>query len=349
MSEAVAVAFSGGVDSALAAHLLREQGFEVLAVHLRLTEAAEGGPRAARLALALGLPFLEVDLRPEFEARVVRHFVRSYARGLTPNPCVRCNALIKFGVLWERVRALGASFLATGHYVRRRPAPEGGFGLWRGADRGKDQSYFLQRLPRELLPCVLFPLGELTKAEVRRRFRELGLPGVDLPPESQEVCFIPPEGYREFLRRAGAAAPPGEMVDLRGRYLGRHQGLIHYTVGQRRGLGLAAGEPLYVLRLCPETNRLVVGPKAELYAPGLRALAPNWLTKPPGGEVEATAVIRYRHPGVQARIRQEADGRLTVFFAQPQAAVAPGQAVAFYAGDRLLGGAWIEAPLASSE
>lgn len=347
MSEAVAVAFSGGVDSALAAHLLREQGFEVLTVHLRLTAAAEGGRRAAQLARALGLPFLEVDLRSEFEAWVVRQFVQSYARGLTPNPCVLCNAVIKFGVLWERVRALGARYLATGHYVRRLPAPEGGFGLWRGLDRSKDQSYFLQRLPREVLPQVLFPLGELTKVEVRRRFQALGLPAMDLPPESQEVCFIPPEGYREFLLRAGVAAPPGEMVDAHGRYCGRHRGLIHYTVGQRRGLGLAAREPLYVLKLCPETNRVVVGSKAELFAPGLKAVAPNWLWEPPGGEFEATAVIRYRHPGVRARIRQEADGRLTVVFAQPQAAVAPGQAVAFYEGDRLLGGAWIEAPLAN--
>ncbi|MEJ5329266.1 MAG: tRNA 2-thiouridine(34) synthase MnmA [Desulfobaccales bacterium] len=349
MSEAVAVAFSGGVDSALAAHLLREQGFEVLAVHLRLMAATEGARRAAQLAQALGLPFVEVDLRPEFEALVVQQFVRSYARGLTPNPCVRCNAVIKFGVLWERMQAWGARYLATGHYVRRLPAPEGGFGLWRGMDRSKDQSYFLQRLPREILPRVLFPLGELTKEEVRRRFQALGLPAMDLPPESQEVCFIPPEGYREFLRRAGVAAPPGEIVDLQGRYLGRHQGLIHYTVGQRRGLGVAAREPLYVLKLCPETNRVVVGPKAALLAPGLRAVAPNWLWEPPGEEFEATAVIRYRHPGVQALIRQESDGRLTVVFAQPQGAVAPGQAVAFYEGDRLLGGAWIEAPLARDD
>lgn len=349
MAEVVAVAFSGGVDSAMAAHLLREQGFEVLAVHLRLTAAADGAQWAAQLAQTLGLPFVEVDLRPEFEAWVVRQFVQNYARGLTPNPCVLCNGVIKFGVLWERVQALGARFLATGHYVRRLPAPEGGFGLWRGLDRSKDQSYFLQRLPRDILPQVLFPLGELTKEEVRRRFQALGLPALDLPPESQEVCFISPEGYRGFLRRAGVTATPGEMVDSRGRYLGQHQGLIHYTVGQRRGLGVAAREPFYVLKLCPETNRVVVGPKAELLAPGLKAVAPNWLKEPPGEEFEATAVIRYRHPGVRARIRQEADGRLTVVFAQPQAAVAPGQAVAFYEEDRLLGGAWIEDPLAKDD
>ncbi|MCL6621408.1 MAG: tRNA 2-thiouridine(34) synthase MnmA [Syntrophobacterales bacterium] len=349
MAEVVVVAFSGGVDSALAAHLLREQGWEVWAVFLRLTEAAEGAGRAAHLARALGLPLVEVDLRQEFEAAVVQEFVRGYARGLTPNPCVACNARIKFGVLWQRVQAFGARYLATGHYVRRRPAPEGGYGLCRGADRSKDQSYFLQRLPREILPQVLFPLGELTKEEVRRRFQGLGLPEVELPPESQEVCFIPPEGYREFLRRAGVAAPPGEIVDTQGRYWGRHQGLIAYTVGQRRGLGLAAREPLYVLKLCPETNRLVVGPKAELFAPGLRAVAPNWLTEPPAGDGEAVAVIRYRHPGVRARLRQEKDGSLTVAFAQPQAAVAPGQAVAFYEGERLLGGAWIAEPLREGE
>jgi len=343
MTQLVAVLFSGGVDSALAAHLLREQGWEVLAVHLRLTDPGEAARRAAPLAAALGLPLVEVDLRREFAHAVVEDFIRSYARGLTPNPCVRCNALIKFGVLWERVKAMGATHLATGHYVRRLPAPEGGFGLWRGVDRAKDQSYFLQRLPRELLPVVLFPLGELTKAEVRRRFRELALP-VEVPPESQEVCFIPREGYGEFLRQAGVRASPGEIVDRRGRFLGRHAGLVAYTVGQRRGLGVAAREPLYVLELHPETNRLVVGPREELFVPGLRAGGAHWLLELPG-EFEATAVIRYRHPGVPARIHREGEGALTVHFAVPQAAVAPGQGVAFYDGDRLLGGAWIEAAL----
>ena len=188
-----------------------------------------------------------MDLREEFARRVVDYFVAEYVRGRTPNPCVQCNAAIKFGRLWELLQAEGLTRLATGHYARLQTAADGALGLFRGVDRRKDQSYFLSRLPRELLPHLLFPLGELTKTEVRRRYRELGLPVPEPGPESVELCFIPPGRYQDFIRARAGPGTPGELVDLEGRVLGRHRGLEHYTVGQRRGLGLPAREPYYVV------------------------------------------------------------------------------------------------------
>jgi tRNA-specific 2-thiouridylase len=339
----VAVALSGGVDSAVAASLLTAQGCEVLGVHLFLADTSPPGEHLAALAQALGIPFILLDLRPEFGKLVVDYFLRAYARGRTPNPCVRCNAAIKFGVLWDKVRDLGAAHLATGHYVCLRPGPGGEPGLYRGADPGKDQSYFLCQLPRGVLPHLLFPLGDLTKQEVRRRARDLNLPLVDNCRESQEICFIKDPCYLDFIRRQrGCIGPTGDVVDRQGRLLGRHRGLACYTVGQRRGVGIPGPEPLYVVEIQPEANRLVVGVQTELFSAGLRASQVNWLIEPPGSEISATAVIRYRHPGVPAQITPVGADQVEVIFATPQAAAAPGQAVAFYHRDRLLGGGWIE-------
>jgi tRNA-specific 2-thiouridylase len=339
----VAVALSGGVDSAMAAVMLREQGLEVMGVHLRLS-AARPPEHLRELARALALPLVEMDLRDEFASLVVNYFVAEYSRGRTPNPCVQCNAAIKFGLLWARLSESGAGYLATGHYARLRRASEGKWGLFRGQDRHKDQSYFLARLPREILPRLLFPLGELTKSQVRARYRERGLPWREDYQESMELCFIPQGGYREFLReRQGCFGSPGELVDTQGRVLGRHRGVECYTVGQRRGLGTPSTEPYYVVEVRPETNRVVLGRKKELFSPGLVAAQVNWLIDPPEGEIEATAVIRYRHPGVRARIIPLGGRQVRVNFAMPQSAVAPGQAVAFYQGEQVLGGGWIEA------
>ncbi len=339
----VAVALSGGVDSAVAASLLMAQGYEVFAVHLFLADTTPPGEHLAALAQSLGIPLTIMDFREEFGEKVVHYFLRAYSRGHTPNPCVKCNAVIKFGVLWERVRNLGAAHLATGHYVRLHRGPEGGLGLYRGADPSKDQSYFLCQLPRRVLPHLLFPLGELTKKEVRRRAQALKLPLVENCRESQEICFIREESYLDFFqRRRGCLGPGGEVVDRRGHLLGHHRGLACYTVGQRRGLGIPGSEPYYVLEIQPEANRLVVGTKEELFASGLRASQVNWLIEPPRSEVEATAVIRYRHPGVLARIIPTGAAEVEVIFSTPQAAVAPGQAVAFYRDDQVLGGGWIE-------
>jgi tRNA-specific 2-thiouridylase len=342
-----AVALSGGVDSAMAAALLKDRGFKVAGVHLRL---AAGGPSREHLdalARGLGLSWLEVDLREEFARLVLDYFAGEYSQGRTPNPCVRCNPAIKFGLLRRLLEDAGVPYLATGHYVRLLPGPDGVLELRRGRDRSKDQSYFLQRLPREVLPHLLFPLGEMTKQEVRRRYADLGLPGNEDYRESQELCFIPRDTpYHEVLRELkGSLGEPGDLVDRRGRVLGRHRGLEYYTVGQRRGLGVPAAAPYYVVEIRPEANQVVLGFKEELFSSGLRATEVNWLIDPPAGEISARAVIRYRHPGVAARILPDNSGEVRAIFETPQTAVAPGQAVAFYEGERLIGGGWIEHPV----
>jgi tRNA-specific 2-thiouridylase len=340
----VAIALSGGVDSAVAAALLRRPGQDLQAVHLTLAPQAAAADRVVALAQLLDIPLTIIDLQREFTREVVDYFVAEYARGRTPNPCVRCNAAIKFGRLWEHLKAGGFTHLATGHYARLQPAEDGAPGLFRGVDRRKDQSYFLHRLPRGLLPHLLFPLGRMTKEEVRQVYLHLGLPRWEKPRESMELCFIPPGSYQDFLlTQRGFPGTPGDFVDSQGRRLGRHRGLECYTVGQRRGLGLPAREPYYVIDLQPEFNQVVLGYRQELFSPGLLASQMNWLIDPPSGELEAVAVIRYRHPGVRARITPLDDARARVVFAAPQSAVAPGQAVAFYHGDRVLGGGWIEA------
>ena len=340
----VAVALSGGVDSAVAAALLQRQGLDLQGVHLRLSPLAPPPDRVEALAQYLGIPLTVLDLQAEFAREVMDYFVSEYARGRTPNPCVRCNAAIKFGYLWEYLKKDGVTHLATGHYARRNLDDHGVPGLFRGVDRRKDQSYFLSRLPLSLLPHLLFPLGQMTKEEVRRLSHEAGLPVRENQPESMELCFIPTGNYQDFLKaRRGIEGSPGDFVDSRGRLLGRHRGVESYTVGQRRGLGIPAREPFYVIEIQPETNRVVLGHREELLSPGLTASGMNWLITPPAGEIEAAAVIRYRHPGVRARITPQGDGSVQVAFATPQSAVAPGQAVAFYDGDRVLGGGWIEA------
>lgn len=344
MGRKTAIALSGGVDSAVAAALLRRQGLDLLGVHLRLSPLAPPPDRAEALAHYLGIPLTVLDLQAEFSRMVVDYLVSEYARGRTPNPCVRCNAAIKFGHLWEFLRQSGITRLATGHYARIVLDDQAAPSLLRGVDRRKDQSYFLSRLPLSLLPNLLFPLGQMTKEEVQRLARQAGLPVRENQPESMELCFIPAGGYQEFLRaRRGGQGSPGDFVDVRGRLLGRHRGLENYTVGQRRGLGIPAREPFYVIGIQPETNRVVLGHREELLAPGLTATGMNWLITPPAGEIEATAVIRYRHPGVRARIIPRGGGAVSVAFETPQSAVAPGQAVALFDGDRLLGGGWIEA------
>ncbi|MFZ5448294.1 MAG: tRNA 2-thiouridine(34) synthase MnmA [Thermodesulfobacteriota bacterium] len=338
------MALSGGLDSAVAASLLRRQGWDLTAIHLRLTPWSASEDWVEALAQRLDIPLQVIDLQEEFAREVLDYFMSEYARGRTPNPCVRCNAAIKFGRLWERLREDGYSHLATGHYARLQPMAGGIIGLLRGLDRRKDQSYFLSRLPCQLLPHFLFPLGSLTKDEVRRIYRTAGLPIRAGQQESVELCFIPEGNYQSFLRAQGeGVGPPGDFVDSQGRLLGQHRGLKCYTVGQRRGLGIPAREAFYVTEIQPELNRVVLGPRAELYSSGLLAAGVNWLISPPALPFEAVAVIRYRHPGVPARITPQRDGSVQVEFETPQSAVAPGQAVVFYDRDRVLGGGWIEA------
>jgi tRNA-specific 2-thiouridylase len=341
----VAIALSGGVDSAVAANLLRDQGWNLQGVHLRLVpwDVAETWVRT--LAQYLDIQLEVVDLQREFSREILDYFVSEYTRGRTPNPCVHCNAAIKFGRLWEFLKQEGYTHLATGHYARLQTSDSGGPVLLRGVDRGKDQSYFLSRLPRGLLPHIHFPLGDLTKDEVQRIYDKKGLPRRERQRESMELCFIPQGGYQNFLHaRLGGAGPAGDFIDAQGRYLGRHRGLECYTVGQRRGLGIPSRGPYYVTEIHLDSNRVVLGQRAELYSAGLLASQMNWLIDPPTGAFEAMAVIRYRHRGVRALIMPRGDA-VQVEFAAPQSAVAPGQAVVFYDGERVLGGGWIEARL----
>jgi tRNA-specific 2-thiouridylase len=342
----IAVALSGGVDSAVAAWLLQEQGHRVIGVHADLGLDDPQKIRALeRLTAFLKVPLHIIPLEQPFREKVIDYLVREYRRGRTPNPCVVCNQRIKFERLYEQALALGAAGLATGHYARIVNVPEGtGRTIARGLDTAKDQSYFLHRLNPEILSRVLFPLGALRKEAVRALAKKLGLP-IPQSAESQDACFLPLGGYREFLEKGWGAdlAAPGEIVDLRGQRLGVHRGLYAYTIGQRRGLGLPAGEPYYVIRMEPEQNRLVIGFKKDLAACGLWVRAPHWLTSP--ADLEGLAVlvqIRYRHRPVAGTLQWGPDRRIGVRFATPQIAVTPGQAAVFYIGERVFGGGWIE-------
>jgi len=358
-----AVAMSGGLDSSVTAWLLAREGRPVVGLsmllwdhsgveaHGRCCGALDLGD-AKRVAQQAGIPHYTLRLDEEFRDKVVDPFVADYLAGRTPSPCVRCNTWIKFDLLLDRARRLGASRVATGHYARILEGPDGPE-LHTAVDAGKDQSYYLFELTREQLAASLFPLGGMTKPQVRQLAREAGLVVAEKG-ESMEVCFVA-GGVREFVESQVAADPdrfgapalaePAVLVDTHGETLGEAQPYYRYTVGQRRGLGLAAPSPLYVLQIEPEQNRVVVGAEHDLLAPGLRGERLHWIGPAPEGNIEATVKIRSRHPGVPARIRPQGDGRVEIDFAHPQRGVTPGQAAVFYQGTRVLGGCWIEGRL----
>ena len=359
-----AVAMSGGLDSSVAALLLARRGEPVIGLSMllwdRSHEAANGRccgaldlGDARRVAEQIGIPHYTLRMDREFREHVVDPFVDDYLGGRTPSPCVRCNTYVKFDLLHERARLLGAARVATGHYARR-VAGEDGWELHRAADPGKDQSYFLYELTEEQLAAADFPLGGMIKAETRALAREAGLVVAEKG-ESMEVCFVA-GGVREFVEEEArgrsllplALPERATVVDRDGNELGRAEApYFRYTVGQRRGLGVAAGRRLYVLAVEPAANRVVVGGADALAAPGLTGERLHWITPPadPATPVEATVRIRSRHPGVPAHIRPLPDRRCEVEFATPQRGVAPGQAAVFYADDRVLGGCWIAGPL----
>lgn len=334
----VAVALSGGVDSAVAAALLQQQGYRLIGLTMTLLTDDGATTAAQQVADHLGIPLHRIDMTASFERQVITPFATSYLHGETPNPCVRCNRLIKFGQLLDEAHRLGATMLATGHYARMVRDSAGQPHLLAAADRRKDQSYFLGWIGPEALDHVLFPLGELSgKDEVRQLARQLCLPVAERK-ESQDVCFLTESGYVPFLTaREGIPQGKGLIVHRNGSLLGRHNGFWQYTVGQRRGLGIAWKEPLYVLELQAGRNRVVVGEEPYLYAPGLLAEEMRWFGPPPCQTFSACCKIRYRHAPVACRIEPRDDDAVQVVFEEPQRAITPGQTLTVYQGDEVLG------------
>jgi len=349
----VAAALSGGTDSAVAAAILLDQGFEVIGITARMWK--EGSrccseadiERAERVCWRLGIRHVVVSAYDLFARCVVDRFVCEYARGRTPSPCIVCNELVKFGLLLQRAREFDCDFLATGHYARlERDGIR--VRLFRGRDRTRDQSYFLHRLSQFQLARVLFPLGSLLKRqEVIPYARRHGLPIPEEDRESQDLCFVPPGAYPDFVERFfPSLARPGPMVTLEGETLGEHRGLHRYTIGQRKGIGgrRARPEPLYVIRLDPAGNRLWVGRRDQAFSRFCRVEAVHWIAgRPPDPETPLSVRLRYRHDAAPAEWESFPDGTVAVLFHTPQFAVTPGQAAVFYAGEEVLGGGWIAA------
>jgi tRNA-specific 2-thiouridylase len=359
MPARVVLAMSGGVDSSVAAYLLRQQGYEVIGLFMRTgVHGAEDDQPARKkgccsaidagdarcVADRLDIPFYALDFESDF-ARIMDYFADEYLSGRTPNPCVVCNNWLKFGKLWSYGKQLDADFIATGHYARVVPAGSD-TQLHRATDADKDQSYVLAGLQRSLLPRLLFPIGSLHKDEVRDIARRAGL-GVSDKPDSVEICFVPNNDHADFIRRHRPALnTSGNIVDTMGKVLAQHDGIEQFTIGQRKGLGFGSSARRYVLQIVPESNTVVIGDREDLLAAGLIASGVNWLIEPPCPEpMSCQAKIRYRHPGARARVTAGENGAACVSFAERQSAVTPGQAVVFYDGDRVLGGGWIEQAL----
>ena len=342
----VAAALSGGVDSSISALLLREAGYEVLGIHMRLRDSTGPDHQAHQtesICSTLNIPFYTIDLETEFERYVVDYFCQEYKQGRTPNPCIACNRHIKFGLLLDKALSLNADYLATGHYARIMGSNDG-YHLLKATDASKDQSYFLYNLNQKKLKHILFPLGDYTKAEVRQIAKRGGLPVATR--SSQDICFVSQKNYRSFLSQRFLTSP-GDIADIEGRKLGCHKGIAFYTVGQRHGLGLASGKPLYVIKIEPERNRIVLGSEKELYSQKVTASSLNWVCEPPSEPIAITAKIRYKSREAKATLfptRGLLTGEATsdIWFSQPQRAVTPGQAIVFYKGDDVIGGGIIE-------
>lgn len=357
MASRVVLAMSGGVDSSVAAHLLKEQGHEVIGLFMRTgvhapeddTPSHKKGccsaldaSDARRVADRLDLPFYALDFEQDF-SRIMDYFVQEYTQGRTPNPCVVCNSWLKFGKLWSYGKQLGADFIATGHYARmvdRGHGPE----LHRATDSAKDQSYVLFGLKRELLSHLMFPLGGISKTEVRLLARKLGLAVADKP-DSVEICFVPGNDHAAFIRqRQTDLQTAGQFVDKAGNVLANHDGYEKYTIGQRKGLGFAAGSRRFVLDIVPATNTVVIGDREDLLAASLLASGVNWLVEPPTKPLRCQAKIRYRALAAPAEVHLLDQEDVRVDFDDPQSAITPGQAVVFYDGEQVLGGGWINSP-----
>ena len=359
----VVVAMSGGVDSSVAALLLRRQGYDVIGVTMKLYDIDQADlpeyyrgcctlddvEDARAVCRILGVPHYVLNVQREFRAFVIDYFRREYENGRTPHPCIACNDKIKFSFLAQRARMLQAAYVATGHYARIEPDGPDRWALRRGVDADKDQSYVLFGMRQEQLAGTLMPVGHYPKSDIRRLAEEARFPNADKP-DSQDICFIPTGDYREFLRER-TDERPGDIVDAAGNVLGTHEGIQYFTVGQRRGLGLSGGPPRFVIRLEPDTRQVVVGSETDLYRDTLYADPVSWVSGvAPSGPVEATVKIRYKFAEAAATVTAAGDGAL-VRFLEPQRAITPGQAAVFYQGDTVLGGGAIAGsePVARAE
>jgi tRNA-specific 2-thiouridylase len=355
MKSTVAVAVSGGIDSLVAAFLLKEKGHRVFGIHFATGYEKKHNHSATSLngftdrhghhldnplhaiGEQLQIPIEIVDLSNPFKQLVVNYFTRSYNFGKTPNPCLVCNPEIKFGFLLDRARLLGAQTLATGHYARVEKDENGSYRLLRGIDSNKDQSYFLAFMTQDKLSRARFPLGGMTKNQVRDIAIKNGLEPISKD-ESQDVCFISGQKYSEFLE---ICPKPGPIVDLNGRNIGEHQGLHLFTIGQRKGINCPATEPYYVLRIDVPDNRLVVGSKIDLYQKACRVERVNWIRRPPEKQIRVQTKVRYRHTAVPTVVMMTGNGCAKVSFEKAQPSITPGQGAVFYDEDEVLGGGWI--------
>ena len=343
---------SGGVDSSVTACLLKEQGWDVIGITMKLFDTGEEGGAAdtgsccgfkgisdaRRVCQSIDAPYYVLNFAAEFREKVIEYYTEEYLAGRTPIPCIPCNKELKFGRLLEKTRSLDVDFIATGHYARIEKEGETAF-LKTGIDPVKDQSYFLSSTSQDQLRRIMFPLGGMTKEEVRSRARGFGLHVHDKP-GSQEACFIPNDDYRSFIKtKAPEKLQPGPMMTVDGEAVGEHKGLALYTIGQRKGLGISRAEPTYVIKIDRQRNTVIIGGEKDTYGNILKAGELNWCSgKEPGLPVTVTAKIRYNHPGAAARVTASGEGQVQVEFDEPQKSITPGQAVVFYDGELVLGG-----------
>ena len=352
----VVVGMSGGVDSSVAAYLLKEQGYDVIGVTMqiwqdeeRAVEEENGGccglsavDDARRVAAALDIPYYVMNFKKEFKENVIDYFIDEYLHGRTPNPCIACNRYVKWESLLKRSMDIGADYIATGHYARIEKLPNGRYSLKRSATLAKDQTYALYNLTQEQLARTLMPVGEYSKDEVREMAEKINL-RVANKPDSQDICFVPDGDYAGFIERTlDAELPTGNFVTLDGKVLGKHKGITHYTVGQRKGLGLALGYPAFVIEIRPETNEVVIGTNEDSMSNYVRANKLNLMSIPDLTEpMRVFAKIRYNHKGAWCTIEKTGEDEILCTFEEPQRAITPGQAVVFYDGDYVLGGGTI--------